>query len=639
MRITRVKWCNYRPFDTEIRFDDSEQIILFNWVNGTGKTSFLNSISWCLTGKEIFKSDRYIPNGEAVKNAFETGEALWVSVEIEFKNGAGLASMARRSQSYRAKTINSVVEIESIFEVQVETDGGFTSLNSSDSKEWAQENFPNELIENFLVNGQAWATDRAKKRRGVEAVSQVDALRRVVDHLKKVRDGYVGKSQPKRSESNSKYTPALEGLTTKIEDFEASVEQAESQLADFSEQNGDLQEWFEKCQAHNERLLELKGKDELVQNTKLAKDHALQDFRKDLSWSLPAGLLRSQLGDLGRLLNDASDDSIPAETIDRILEENSCICGREAHSVTDVLIELRDKAIGAIGLPKYFAVELKSVREASTLAERAIGAATAHYRNYRNASEAFDTAKDARGKFVELLQGDEEDVDQRAVAAVYIDMTQKTKLLKNAPETLRELKAEQDALRQAVLREAGVTPSVEKFADLANFSGECLEAAEAILDKTMEDTRAQVQVEFERIYRKMSPESNSWADIVLTADFEIQIQDADGQDRKGGLSTGKSLALAFAFALALGKIAGYSLPLIADTPFGPLSTDVKRATVQGIKSEITEGGSSEGRQMFLLMHDEEFSDSVKDAFSNLNPTIIEGNYDSDSQLTTFAKVK
>ncbi|KZX14160.1 AAA family ATPase [Methanobrevibacter filiformis] len=96
MKLNKVKISNFRQYrDVEIDFarNNNKNITIIQGNNGTGKTTMLNALSWCLYGNEIHdygdKSSMTICNNKSA-NLAENGENIKVYVEIEFYDGENL---------------------------------------------------------------------------------------------------------------------------------------------------------------------------------------------------------------------------------------------------------------------------------------------------------------------------------------------------------------------------------------------------------------------------------------------------------------------------------------------------------------------------------------------------------------------
>lgn len=623
---------------------DSEQVILVNWVNGTGKTSFLNSIAWCLTGREVFTSDRYMPNGQAVKDSFASSEPIRVEVEICLRDRDGLETIVTRTQEFRATSLDSVInQNESQVIIQQEDpEKGLTSKGQTEGLQWLQETFPPALIDNFLVNGQKWGSDRKAKKGAVEAIARIDAFTKVIDHLVTVERDLRSESKPQASASEHKRRLADDSKRADEEliQFDDSVKASQNKLDEFEREHGPVDEWWD-------RVAESGALKERVDNLRKAASRARNDqaqlkktIGESLALAIPSALLSDEIGNLNEVIADHASGGAPTWLVEKILEDKTCICGREVVGHEAALTELASHSDQSV-LADFFALDKKSVDATQKIGLEASGSLKEQLRALRVVEKS---ESDAAGALKQELANrpssqDEEYINTQAASPVYVDLKRHQTLLEGASSEREKLARKANELREKLESDDdGLSPKAKKARGQANFARSCIEAAETIRSETIQGVRVKIAEEFERIFRSISSQDEvSWKNFELDEHFDIKIVDHDGQDRRKGFSAGKELSLAFSFALALGKIAGYELPLIADTPFGPMSKDVKVATVGGIRNEISGGGASESRQMFLLMTDEEFSVKVQEAFDELQPTVFHGVYDQETQETTIRK--
>ena len=623
---------------------DNEQVILVNWVNGTGKTSFLNSIAWCLTGREVFTSDRYLPNGQAVKDSFNSGEPISVEVEISLRDGDGLETIVTRTQEFRATSLDSVInQNESRVVIQYEdVEKGLTSMGPTEGLQWLQETFPPALIDNFLVNGQKWGSDRKAKKGAVEAIARIDAFTKVIEHLVKVESELRSEAKPQASASEYKLQLAEASKVAEqaLRDFDESVETSQNAIDDFERQHGPFEEWWENVAESGALKEKVDSLRTVIASARNDQATLKKTIAESLSLAIPSALLSSEISKLNELIVDQASGGAPPWLVEKIIEDKTCICGREVSGQEAALIELASHSDQSV-LADFFALDKKSVDSTRMLGHEASGSLREQLKSLRT---AINNELAAEGELKQETANRSSNQlgaypNTQSAMPVFLKLTKHKALLEGATAERAILAQKANELREKLDQDdEGLSPKAKKARAQASFARSCIEAAEKIRMETIQGVRAKVAEEFERIFRSISSgDEVSWKKFELDEHFDIKIVDHDGQDRRKGFSAGKELSLAFSFALALGKIAGYELPLIADTPFGPMSKDVKVATVGGIRGEISQGGASESRQMFLLMTDEEFSGKVQEAFDELEPTVFLGVYDQETQETTIKK--
>ena len=101
IRITKVEFENYRQYKSvNVSFDDSGEhdLHILKAQNGTGKTTFLNGILWCLYSHEHYLSDKDkalpIVNSSLVQESPEK-TSLKVLVRITLSNDGEIIAFER----------------------------------------------------------------------------------------------------------------------------------------------------------------------------------------------------------------------------------------------------------------------------------------------------------------------------------------------------------------------------------------------------------------------------------------------------------------------------------------------------------------------------------------------------------------
>ena len=93
MILNKVKIRNFRQLtnvDIDFAKDEGKNFTIIQGRNGSGKTTFLNALSWCLYGEESYSLDKQKGKkgisicNEKVKELATIGDEVEVRVEIEF---------------------------------------------------------------------------------------------------------------------------------------------------------------------------------------------------------------------------------------------------------------------------------------------------------------------------------------------------------------------------------------------------------------------------------------------------------------------------------------------------------------------------------------------------------------------------
>ena len=108
---------------------------------------------------------------------------------------------------------------------------------------------------------------------------------------------------------------------------------------------------------------------------------------------------------------------------------------------------------------------------------------------------------------------------------------------------------------------------------------------------------------------------------------------------RNALSAGETACLAFAFSLTLSNVAGFSYPMVVDSPLGKLDEEVKEFVSSVLAKALESEIDSEGKQILMLMTDSEYSSEVADAIAYMNPSVFEIIFDQDNAESRLGAVK
>lgn len=128
MILNKVSIRNYRQYrnvDIDFAHGNGKNFTIIKGNNGTGKTTLLNALSWCLYGSEIhdYKDDSSmdICNNKTEKLAI-IGDEIKVSVELEFLDEGEILAF-HRVKGFR-KTGNGLISQPRLDKFEVKTQDG-----------------------------------------------------------------------------------------------------------------------------------------------------------------------------------------------------------------------------------------------------------------------------------------------------------------------------------------------------------------------------------------------------------------------------------------------------------------------------------------------------------------------------------
>ena len=178
-----------------------------------------------------------------------------------------------------------------------------------------------------------------------------------------------------------------------------------------------------------------------------------------------------------------------------------------------------------------------------------------------------------------------------AMGAAQNTIDQKTKDLEELKKKIDEL-TEKKAQSQKLTKERDLLISLE-------------EQFEVIKNNITSGMRKEIEDRTLRVFLDMSPKKNTFGNIVIDDNYYIEVRDRDERTMRGSLSATETMALAYAFTMAIHIASGKNCPLVIDSPLGRVS-DSNRENMAGKLFE-----ASLNKQIIMLFTPDEYSENVR----------------------------
>jgi DNA sulfur modification protein DndD len=626
MRIEKIAISNYRQLKSlELQFTKKESSDLHVIIgqNGTGKTSILNAINWCLYGDEphLLKGSDQLPllNTGVTSSAISPTEYT-VETSIWAKSDDGNKIIFTRKWKFRACSTDSQPRIQSkSFEVRTIGIDGNTKIMPEDEASIFVDRFvPNRIREFFFFDGErldryfAEATG-VNIRKAVYEISQIDLLGKIEDRLDKISKEYSGEA--------GKLSPRIEEVRTKIESLEKHSINIQSQL---NECNGQISIAKEKISELDDKLRgipdlrELEAKRESYKSTLSKKrdirGNAVRDrqdflFNQSIYLMLAPAIIRGISMINEKRKKREIPPSIDINFINDVLKTNVCgICGRKINEeerchIASILESIRlssDVAQQLLMMEGF----LYSAREKYSQFQQK--AQEKHIQIEVVESEISGLEKDIEGIDNLLSSYDVEKIklwsqERRDNEAVQETNTRKAGSLKRElEESIKILESEKVTLEQELKKDERFKAIRKKI----KFSKKAYAVIRQIKEAAMEEIRRKIAQETKTIFLDLVWKKESFKDVTFDEGYNINIVHSNDIGCLGSMSSGERELLALAFTLALHKVSGFDSAIMIDTPVARIS-DTNRENFARVFAEI-----GKKKQVILLFTPSEYSKEI-----------------------------
>lgn len=624
IQFLSVEGKDYRQYSGEFELDlevvNDHHINVIEGQNGAGKSNLLNAITLCFYDDETHIDDSDLEADPLVNlqrlDKLKPGETATGYVRVKLGNKKpdfiftrGFTTAKQPDGSYSGSTGDLQLK-QRIGEDMHEIDNANAQLNQilpTGVHEYFL--FDGEQLDEFFEEGYA---ERVKE--GILDVSHIELLNESLSHLESVQSRLEKQSSEFEgdvSEAEAEHRAEKDALQKLQLERNTAQEELEEARKRRDELDKDLrqssQEDVREKQLEREGLREDLGKkQDDLDKTKQKAGSALTTagitiYNVDaLRFSLDRLEELEQQGELPPKIQDWF--------IDRLLERGICICGEDLNEETrqeklqhlqKEVEDIEDGNIeGKIRIPDL----LKEV--------------DSHVQNLLDERARVEEIREERDE----IQSNIEDISAFLQQKDTIDTEDAAALEQQREEIngrIEELshrtgKLDRDIEDQQMVvdkKKAEWEAEMEKedqhqiLLRRVQFVEEAREEVKQIraniLDQVRNETEARLEEYFNELIWKDEP-----YDIHLTEDYEVEVEGPTAQKKLASLSAGERQILALAFMSALSRISGFSAPIVIDTPLGRISSKPRKR----IAAQLP--GYLEGRQVTLMMTDEEYTDDV-----------------------------
>lgn len=631
MKINEIRIQNFRQYkDIKLRFPSAAQYDL-NYVlaeNGIGKTTLLNSITWCLYGKELHVTqalkEKTLPllTLKTLRDMKE-GEEADTSVTISLEEAGGEISFTR-TYTYRKTEEGQAYEKVKSQKVIITPEGASPEVLSTEEEFNVEVNkrLPFKIQQFFFFDGEQLDTYLANTtgenvERTILEISQIDLLVTMgknLDIISTEMRRAASKSSSKAEEINVKYEKQKE----KVQDLRIKLEREKKGLAEakfnLQEINSELGDDPDISILEKER----EDIDKVFKDLKKAKADNTYNIKAFLKRYLTLLTALPRLKELYDLIKEKEKHKeLPPKYDKEELQEmiDSChcnVCGRDLD--TDAKMHILE-----------FIKRYELGQETGALLSRLPGTLQMLIKE----AERYEKERDRLFKEKERIEADlgekadrlrvldsvidkytDKDhiialYDKRAKLEKYIDDTYKQSIrdevdLENEEEIEKSLKKDLDE----ALKKDTANKKLQREKDLAE---RARDKVETIISEIKGGIRSKISEEmrnrfFELMWKK------KFTNVELTESYSASVINEDGFECLGSCSAAERELLVLAFTLALHKESGFDGPLVIDTPIARISGELRVAFAKILRTV------SERKQIILFVTEDEYSTNVRDVF-------------------------
>ena len=639
--INNITFTNYRQYGTgtmSFNTSDSGMLSVFVAKNGTGKTTLLNAITWCLYGKELHLSDDKtalpIVTSEVVRKA-NHNDMIPVEVTISITDENSVVEFKRRNtfKVYKTDQKNKIISGHDTLTVTTTKIGSFSNTevkNNSDAEMIVKRYFDENIFKFYFFDGEKlrdFFTTSASQANSVQQsifnISQISMLENSCSRLKTMLDERakkLAKDSPDIAKLNQEYEEQ-EKLKASAESTRDINEKAVDKLYKECSELDDILRKYEpvkKLQEEKEELLkklnyiQKETADLRIKRTSFIRKYTVlivlyprikksleiieeKEAKGDLPPTIDKNLIKKLLEnpDQHCPICDSSIDETAIEHIQRLLTQFS-VSSKTSNYLKEIKGSL-EVAIDDIG--KFDTIRQELIQTEIDINER------------RTKTEE---RLDEIGKILSNFDSDSDKLNISEIEKKRSDNIYKTKIanesIGSAKITIQNCEAELRSIeeqRSVLLKKMDEHNEMRKQISVIKMLYSNFKKIKDSIIKEMKEEIEKITWEY---FDRMIWKKNTFGHITISDKYDITVYNKDGIEMTGSLSATEQMALAYAFTLAIHKASGKNCPLVIDSPLGRVSDENREKMAEALK-EV-----SKNKQIIMLFTPDEYSEEVKSIY-------------------------
>lgn len=627
MRIKSISWKNYRQYqDKTIRFPLNKKWDLHYFIaeNGIGKTTFFNSVSWCLYDDEPYLTDKdraFSILSKSVKKKMQVGDLETVKVELVVECEQGEIHYIREADMRKTEEGDLIRREMRHKVVTVFFGQDATTYNDEDAVLWVNKFVPERLRDYYFFDAEGLRDyfnneSNSKVRKAVFEISDIETMNLMVERLEIMEAEYRGKvtkNNPKTESMNRELDELLERKRGKIK--ELNLAQNELEIAEKGLEECkkvlDNEPDVDELEESRKELMNIISE---YEKKEINAKSDIKAFARRYTYLLNAYPQMIKMFD--KLCEMEKNDELPPkimpEYLKEMIRERKClVCNRDFDGASLMHVE----QLVALHHTKETLIELNTIKGSlQSLIEE-----TKRYPERRDAllehlKEIQDILNRTMDEKVKLDRkyadvSDAERIKYYSKMRVNYEKTRREKDLEVAilKRDLDDLQKRCDKLTLAIEEEISKENTQKHAEKCRRLAAKGKMVISQIIEDIRDDVRQQISEETSKRFLEMIWKEVTYTNVGLTEEYAISAMDDDGEEGVGSTSGAEGQLLALSFILALQSVSGFNSPLIIDTPVARTSGKLRGNFCEVLRKV------SEKQQVILFFTEDEFNSRVQDA--------------------------
>jgi len=635
--IDKIVFENYRQYGSgslSFHADDNSKLSVLIAKNGTGKTTLLNAITWCLYDKELHLADEKtalpLVNAASARSLPE-GSLIPVSVAVTVLDGTNIVEFYRVinfKTSIGADGNPRYIAGKSKFVVSITPAGDFentTVLQGLDADLVVKQYFDEAIFKFYFFDGEKlrdfFAAGQSNTiQQSIFNISQVTMLENACGRLKRMHND--------RTKKLAKDSPDIAALNAEREKQERRLATARDTLSDSRAEVIELthkREELDEILRGYDPIKKLQQERQDLETTLKKIEEEEKIYRSDRSTFIRQYFvlltlyprIKHTLDMIGS--KEADGDLPPSIDKDQVrrllahLDEPCPLCNGVIGETGRKHLESLLDRISVSSHTSNYLKEIKGPLEScAEQAKRFKKELTALRQREMDIEARKNVAVERLQQITSVLSNFESESGQLNVAKTEAERTSIIQRINAANQSIGAANTTITACNERLEEiENSINRALQTMSEHDDIRKQ-LEVIEMlhgqfrkIKTQIMEEMKAEIEKTTWKIFDAMIWKKQTFGSIKIDDSYDIAVYNTDGIEMTGSLSATEQMALAYAFTLAIHRASGKNCPLVIDSPLGRVSDDNRENMARALQK------ISQDKQIIMLFTPDEYSASVR----------------------------
>lgn len=653
IKIKKIEFNNYRQYKNwSVSFNDNKEYNLYvlRAKNGTGKTTFLNGILWCLYAKEYYTSDSSkalkVINESTIQNA-KIGDVVEVNIKLTISDNEKIISFERMQKfsissdpltTYK-KAIPTCDPMLKVFETSNTEVNSKVYESEDDTSRIVKQYFDEEIYSYYFFDGENLRNYFDKKnsdkvKQSIYSLSQVNLLENARKRTETLSSEKSRDLTKKDGFDDMKIYDEIDQLEDEIEKLEKNnkeyinekpvlemrIKELDGMLAGYKPtrdkqlKRNELERKLKQLQKDQKEFISKKK--EFIRTyyvlfslyPRIKSTYDMIKYKEN-NGELPPRIDKKQIEEL---INN-HDSNCPM--CDNELNDHAIIHMKQLLEELDVssqtsnyLSSIKSSLESAINKCEKYVKDRKDIIEKEKYYQEEISSTE---KELDEISKYLSTYSDNSDSVTDISKLENERSQLNTKLELNIKQTTlNEEYLKNDKKRHSDLKEKVQDMEKNINEKNLLRKQIDILRNLSS-------SFDQVKKSLMDEIKIEVEEKTWYLFKNMIWKKETFNKLEINDDYQMSVYNNSLNDMTGSLSATESMALAYSFTLAIHEASGRNCPLVVDSPLGRVSDD-NRINMAKELLKI-----SKNKQIIMLFTPDEYSSEVADLYDNKIAKIID----------------